>query len=706
MTRLGSLPTSTLLLGFFALSLSGCPRQDFDLGDDGGKAGSSGGSAGAAGSGNGSGESCGSRGLPECADDEFCSFPAGASCGETDKPGTCQKKTKGDVTCPAIYSPVCGCDGKTYGNSCEANAANVSIRDKGECAGNGGKSCGGLTGAKCAKDEYCDFAKDAQCGAADQTGTCKPKPGGCREIYQPVCGCDDKTYGNECEAHTAGVSVASAGECKSSGGGKSCGGLVPPGTDNACGADQFCDFPIDAICGAADGTGTCRDKPTACTLEYAPVCGCDGKTYGNACDAASNGVSVASKGECASGGSGAVCGTRGAAECKANEYCAFPLEAQCGAADAPGKCAARPDVCDDIYDPVCGCDGNTYGNECEANAKGTAAAHKGTCEGGSGKNCGGIAGLECEGDEYCNFPASTMCGSGDQFGQCAAKPTACTKEFHQVCGCDGKTYNNPCLAATAGVSVASDGPCSGTSGGTSQSCGGLTGAQCAKGQYCDYTIGAQCGAADQTGTCKAIPDVCTRELKEVCGCDGKTYGNACEAHAAGQSYVSEGPCSNGSGSGETCGGLRGAQCVSGEYCDFAIDAQCGAADQTGTCKVIPDICTQEFHEVCGCDGKTYGNACTAHAAGTSVAADGACSNGSGSGRTCGGLQGAQCPNGEYCDWAPDAQCGAADQTGTCKTKPDVCTAIAMPVCGCDDKTYGNECEAHRAGVSVVHTGGC
>lgn len=64
--------------------------------------------------------------------------------------------------CPDIWLPVCGDDGITYGNSCEAECAGVHYTE-------------------------------GECGAV------------CPEIWAPVCGDDGVTYSNSCEAEYAGV---------------------------------------------------------------------------------------------------------------------------------------------------------------------------------------------------------------------------------------------------------------------------------------------------------------------------------------------------------------------------------------------------------------------------------------------------------------------------------------------------------------------
>lgn len=236
---------------------------------------------------------------------------------------------QGTCYCPFIFSPVCGVNGQTYSNSCQANCARVNIAYSGACLTLGSGNQGGnqntcncpLTNSPVCGNNNVTYTNScfATCAGVNiayngscRLGTGSPGNCNCTAIYQPVCGTNNQNYSSPCQANCAGVNVAYYGQCRNLGAGNN-----NNNNNNNCN----------------------------CSNVYIPVCGTNNQNYTSPCAANCAGVNVAYNGLCRNlGGSN------------------------------PNTC-----VCSTNSQPVCGVNGVTYINECRLNCANVQKAFNGSC---------------------------------------------------------------------------------------------------------------------------------------------------------------------------------------------------------------------------------------------------------------------------------------------------------------------------------------
>ncbi len=348
-----------------------------------------------------------------------CACDPGALCGPDRQAGPSGSCVLPACTCVgAPDEPVCGTDGRTWPSPCAASCAGVPVAREGPCA------------IACPAVEACD----APCHglrAIDAEGcpTCACRPdfaadaascAACPLELAPVCGSDGVSYPNRCRARCAGAKILYAGAC------------VDACRTAPAGCTLDCAHGLVPVAGGAHCLAcACADLPRTCDPAEGPVCavlaGPIGETtLGSGCLALALGATE---------GRWGPCGTR----CEADDDC--PEGSRCAAHGFfSGRClASAPSVCgcSALVEPVCGVDGLTWDNACEARCAGVEVAHLGAC-------CG--EGPACTDGEQALVDRS---GCPASCGQAPTPDCAGNAAFAPACTGDGVAVEGSACAAHA-----------------------------------------------------------------------------------------------------------------------------------------------------------------------------------------------------------------------------------------------------------------
>ncbi|XP_078614895.1 agrin-like isoform X22 [Branchiostoma floridae x Branchiostoma japonicum] len=195
------------------------------------------------------------------------------------------------TVCTAIYDPVCGSDGKTYGSECKLaveacrDGLSVVVQAPGPCefegsgSGSGEEPDEGSGGGPRNPDEefdFCDEGTNCRFGGKcmdmdpDSEGEeciCETK---CSGDIKPVCGSDKETYENECRLKLAACTLQRNIRLMSNG---PCPDRVPPAPKTDCKETTYKCCPDGKTPAAGAGFAGCPSVCKCNTLgSYAQTC--------------------------------------------------------------------------------------------------------------------------------------------------------------------------------------------------------------------------------------------------------------------------------------------------------------------------------------------------------------------------------------------------------------------------------------------------